>query len=164
MLWRGACRWRNLAQAYSGTPGRSLEVRKLQSVVLLGLGGYNSLKGIVKTGVHQDGVSFRVMAPFSLFHAPLFIPYSDIRGWKTTWYLDAPSTELEFRNAPDIKMVVPADQAEWIQSYSGQKMQLRGISPPNGRAGRGWHAFAVVSAVLGFLSLISLVVLFFQAR
>lgn len=146
MLWRTACRWRYLAKNYAGATGPSLEDKGLQSAVLLGLGGYNALHGIVRTSVHETGVSFRVMTPFSLFHAPLFVPFEDIRGWSTTWYLDARSIELQFRKAPDVKMVVSEELAEWIASFAGRRMVLSEISAPEGRAGTGWRAFALVNA------------------
>ncbi len=158
MLWRQAFRWRNLAQYYAGDGGRLLEHRNLQSAVLLGQGGFNSLKGILKIGVNEKGVSLRVMKPFSLFHAPLFIPFADIRGWKTSWYLDAPSTELEFRRAPEIKIVVPSEQAEWIQSRAGQTMMLRDVPPPRGKAGQGWRAFLIAYAGYSLVMLIVIVV------
>jgi hypothetical protein len=131
----------------------------MQSVVLIGLGAFNSLKGIVTIAVHETGVSLRVMKLFSLFHDPLFIPYKDIRGWETTWYLDGRSTELQFNGVPDIKMVVPFEQAEWIRSYSGQKMMLRNVPPPNGKAGQGWRAFILVH--MGYTLAMLAVVLFF---
>lgn len=145
ILYRTACRWRRLAKSYSQPVGDALESRRMQSAVLLGFGGYNSLKGILTIGVHKTGVSFRVLAPFALFHSPLFIPYGDIRGWQTTWYLDAPSTELEFSRAPGVKMVVPTDQAEWIGSHAGHRMILRTDSPPNGKTGQGWRAFILIN-------------------
>ena len=144
-LWRHACRWRLLAQVYAGESGRPLAKRTMQNAVLLGLGAFNSLKGILTIAVHETGVSFRVMKPFSLFHTPLFIPYKDIRGWESTWYLDAPSTELQFIRAPGVKMVMPAEQADWIRSFSGQKMELRNAPPPNGKAGQGWRAFILAN-------------------
>ncbi len=146
MLFRHACRWRRLADAYAGVGGRAIEKRTMQSAVLLGLGAYSSLKGLLTISVHETGVSLRVIPPFSLFHTPLLIPYKDIRGWETSWYLDAPSTELEFLCAPGVKMVMPADQAEWIRRFSGQKMVLRDIPPPNGKAGQGWRAFILTYA------------------
>lgn len=145
MWWACARRWRHLAKAYGATSHPPIEKRHMQSAVLLGLGGYNSLKGIITIGVHQTGVSLQVLAPFSLFHAPLFIPYGDIRGWGTTWYLDARSTELELRQAPDVKIVMSANQAEWIQSFAGHKVTLHDTSPPAGNAGRGWYAFAIAN-------------------
>lgn len=149
-LWRGACRWRSLAKAYAGVPGRPIETRRFQSVVLLGLGAYNTLNGIVTISVHHQGVSMRMLGPFALFHAPLFIPYRDIRGWGTSWYLNAPSTELQFKNAEHIKVVMPTEQAKWIGSFSGQVMTVRDAPPPEGNAGRGWHAFALVSVGITF--------------
>ncbi len=131
----------------------------MQDAVLLGLGGYKSLKGIITIGLHSNGISFRVMPPFALFHPPLFIPYDDIRGWRTTWYLDAHSIELEFLDAPAVKMIVPAAQAEWMQTHSGRRMVLHDTEPPAGKAGRGWYAFVLVSASFSLLMLASIVVI-----
>lgn len=153
MLRATARRWRYLAQSYAKVPGPPLEKRHMQSAVLLGLSGFNSLKGILTVGVHQTGVSLRVLPPFSLFHDPLFIPYGDISGWRTSWYLDARSTELQFRKAHDVKMVVPAELAEWIGGFAGEKMKLRETSPPGGRAGRGWHAFTLAHAGMSLVML-----------
>lgn len=146
MLRANAYRWRYLAKSYAAESGAVLDKRKMRSAVLIGLGAFNSLKGIVTIGVHETGVSFRVMPIFSLFHEPLFVPYSDIRGWRTTWYLNAASSELEFRHAPDIKMVLPTEDAEWIRSHAGHRMMLRDVSPPQGAAGRRWHAVTVAYA------------------
>mgnify|MGYP000256381401 CR=1 FL=1 len=151
-----ARRWRMLAASYGGVAGPPRDKRSMQSAVLLGIGGYNSLKGILTIGVHDEGVSLRVLPPFSLFHDPLFIPYGDIRGWRTTWYLDAPSVELEFDGVPGIKMVVPADQAEFIGSSAGRKMALSAAEPPQGKAGQGARAFALVHAWLSLVMLASL--------
>lgn len=157
MLWSNSRRWRYLARSYAKDMQRPAKKRSMQSAVLYGQFGYNSLKGILSIGAHRDGVSFRIMAPFSLFHAPLFIPYRDIRGWKATWYLDSPSVELEFASAPEIKMIMPAEQAEWIKSYSGQQMAVRDSTPPHGEGAAGWHTFAVVSAGISLIMMVWLV-------
>lgn len=164
MLWTTARRWRHLAQFYASTTPDHIEKRHMQSVVLLGLGGYNSLKGIVTIGVHETGVSLRVLPPFALFHVPLFIPYSDINGWQTTWYLDASSTELELRRSAGVKLVVSTELAEWIQSFAGYKMLLRDTAPPRGKAGRGWYAFAVGNAVLGMVMVAWLLAFFLSGQ
>jgi len=148
-----ARRWRHLAKFYAAKPPEPTHKRSMQSIVLLGLGGFNSLKGIVTIGAHKDGLSLRVLAPFALFHEPLFIPYSDIKGWGTSWYLDAPSTELEFRNVPDVKMVMPQEQAEWISGFAGHRMMVRDTAPPQGNAGRGWWAFALIHAAVAVVAL-----------
>jgi hypothetical protein len=156
-LWRFAGRWRYLAERYAADPGRPRERRGLQSAVLLGLGGYNVLKGILKVGVHDTGISLRILPPFNLFHKPLFVPFQEIEGWKTTWYLDSRSTELAFRRAPDVKMVVPADLAEWIAGSSRQKMTLHEDRPPQGNAGRGWYAFVLVTGAFMLVMLAILI-------
>lgn len=146
VLRANAYRWRYLAKSYAGQAGPPIDTRNMRSAVLIGLGAFNSLKGIITIGVHERGVSFRVMPIFSPFHDPLVVPYSEIRGWKTIWYLDARSSELQFRSAPDVKLVLPAEDAEWIRSHAGEEMMLSDLPPPEGNAGRGWHAAMVVHA------------------
>ena len=154
MLRANARRWRYLAKSYlreeSPPP---IEERSWQSAVLLGLGGFNSLKGIVVIGAYPTGVSFRVFEPFALFHSPLFIPYGDIRGWNTSWYLDGASTELQFRGAPEVKMVVPSEQAEWIKGFAGRKLALHAESPPAGKSGQGWRTLLIAHAGLALVML-----------
>lgn len=154
MLRANAWRWRQLAAIYGGDGGPVRDKRSMQSGVLLGLGGFNSLHGILNIAVHDKGVSFRVMAPFSLFHDPLFIPYRDIRGWQTSWYLDAPSVEFEFEGVPAIKMVMSAEQAEWIASFAGQRLTLHTVEPPGGKSGQGWRALNLVHAGVSLVMLV----------
>ncbi len=149
-----AYRWQYLAKIYAGEAGPVIDKRNKRSAVLIGLGAFNSLTGIITIGVHKRGVSFRVMPIFSLFHDPFIVPYGDIHGWKTTWYLNARSSELEFRCAPNVKLVLPTEDAEWIQSHAGQDMMLSDNVPPRGNAGQGWHA--VMFVLYGVLALASL--------
>ncbi len=151
MLWANARRWRYLAEHYATDDEHTGETRHMQNAVLLGLGGFNSLKGIVSIGVNEAGVSLRVMPVFSLFHMPLFIPHSDIQGWGTSWYLDGSSSELQLRHAPDVKIVVPTETATWIKGFSGNKMLLRSDEPPTGKSGQGWRLFVLVHACMGLL-------------
>ncbi|MDJ0613975.1 MAG: hypothetical protein QNJ29_09880 [Rhizobiaceae bacterium] len=153
MQWRNAMRWRYLSETYASDHSTVLENRKLQNAILLGLGGYNSLKGIVNIGVSKSGIALSILKPFSLFHAPLFIPFSDIRGWSTTWYIDGKSSELNLTNAPDVKIVMPREQVEWIRSYSGGAMQLSDESPPQGKAGRGAYFFVLINAIIALIAL-----------
>jgi len=155
MLWAKAYRWRYLAKSYAAQAGPVIDKRNMRSAVLIGLGAFNSFKGIITIGVHENGASFRVMPIFSLFHEPLFVPYSDIRGWRATWYLDARSSELEFGRSPEVKMVLPQEDAEWIRSHAGHKMRLRDDRPPQqGNASRGWHAFTVLHAAASLAMLL----------
>lgn len=151
ILWATSRRWRYLARSYASDAGPALNKRTMRSAVLIGLGGIQSIKGIMTIAVHRNGVSFRMMRIFSLFHDPFFVPYSDISGWKTTWYLDARSSELQFRRAPDVKVVLPEEEAVWIRAYANGQMMLRDVNPPHGNAGRGWYAFSVGHAVLSLV-------------
>ena len=155
-LWRNSYRWRYLAESYAADGERPIEERTMQSAVLVDGYGFNSLKGILKIGLHAKGVSLRVMKPFSLFHAPLFIPYGDIQGWETSWYLDASSTELEFARSPKLKVVMSEDQARWIQSYSGRDMKLAEKGRPSESPVPIWNVFALIGAgaSMGMLALL----------
>lgn len=152
ILRANAYRWRRLAESYAkDTPSVCKRRQTMQTVVLISAGGFNSLKGIVTIGVHDNGVSLSVMPVFSLFHAPLFIPFSDIESGETTWYLNAQSVELSFRKEPDIKLVMSADQLDWISQASAKKITVTHNSiqrpSPTGR----WHAFATIHAGISLI-------------
>ena len=156
ILWRTSFRWRYLADTYAGDGGPLIETRRLQSAVLIGPVAYESLHGIVNLSAHATGIGLRMMLPFSLFRKPLFIPYGDIQGWVTTWYLDAPSTELSFRRAPEVKITMPAKQAEWIAGFAGQQMVLHDVPPPEGKAGQGWRRFVLGVLIYMAIGLVTL--------
>jgi hypothetical protein len=154
VIWRTSFRWRYLADTYAGDGGPPIETRRMRGAVLIGPVAFESLHGIINISAHQTGVGMRMMLPFSLFRKPLFIPYGDIEGWETTWYLDAPSTELSFRRAPDVKVVISRELAEWLAGFSGRQLTLNDVPPPQGKAGQGWRAF--VLAVLAFMLISSI--------
>jgi hypothetical protein len=156
MLWRTSFRWRYLADFYAGDGGPPLETRRLQAAVLIGPVAYESLHGIVNMSAHETGVGLRMMLPFSLFRKPLFIPYGDIEGWETTWYLDAPSTELSLRRAPDVKIVMSKERAEWLAGYSGRTFTVHDVPPPQGKAGQGWRRFVLGVLIYMAIGLVTL--------
>jgi hypothetical protein len=143
IIWRHSFRWRYLADFYAGDGGPPIETRRLQGVVLIGPVAYESLHRIVHVSAHKTGIGLRMMLPFSLFRTPLFIPFGDIEGWATTWYLDAPSSELSLRRAPDVKVVISQELAQWLAGYSGRKFTLHDVPPPQGKAGQGWRRFVL---------------------
>ncbi len=149
MMRTRAYYWRELAQRYAKEAGPARDERSMRTVVLIGQGAVQSHKGCVTVGAHATGVSFRIGFPIlSMFCQPLFIPYRDISGWGTTWYLNARSSELHFRQAPAVKMVLPTEEAEWIRQHAGGTvMPLRDVSPPQGRAGQGWRAFFILQTI-----------------
>jgi hypothetical protein len=157
IIWRKSFRWRYLADFYAGDGGPPIETRRMRGTVLIGPVAYESLHGIVNISAHETGIGLRMMLPFSLFRKPLFVPYGDIEGWETTWYLDAPSTELSFRRAPDVKVVISKELAEWLAGFSGRKLLLNDAPPPQGMAGQGWRRF--VLGVLIYMALGMIVLL-----
>ncbi len=125
MLYRTAFRWRNLAEFYERPWRETPAKRHLQSATFYGNGvALNTYNGIVTLGVHPDGLALKLLDPFSAFHPPLFVPYDEIKGHKQNWYLNSKAYELEFRQFQDIKIVMPADQVDWIQSSSGGQLDL----------------------------------------
>lgn len=157
-LWAKTRQWCHLARRYPGSArSEPFETRSFQSGVLFGFGSFNSMNGIMTADVSRSGVVLRAVPPFSLVYPPLLIPYDEIQGWRTTWYLDAPSSELQFRNAPEVKMIVPADLAVWIQAHAGHHMTLNYQPPPQGRVGRGWRAFQLVHVALSVVMVTTLI-------
>ena len=156
IIWRKSFRWRYLADAYAGESGPPIEMRRMRGAVLIGPVAHESLHGIVNISAHETGIGLRMMLPFSLFRKPLFVPYGDIEGWETTWYLDAPSTELSFRRAPDVKVVISKELAEWLAGFSGRKLVLNNAPPPQGKAGQGWRRFVLGTLIYMALGMIAL--------
>ncbi len=159
LLWRTSFRWRYLADAYAGDGGKPIDSRSMRGAVLIGPVAYESLHGIVNISAYETGVGLRMMLPFSLFRKPLFVPYGDIEGWETTWYIDAPSTELTLRRAPDVKVVISKELAEWLAGFSGQQLTLKNAPPPQGKAGQGWRLFVLGSSVMTLAGIVVMAVL-----
>ncbi|MEM9169178.1 MAG: hypothetical protein AAGC56_05950 [Pseudomonadota bacterium] len=149
MLYADAHRWRYLAQAYRRPWTRAAETRRFQHGVAYGHGpASKSYNGILTIGVHADGVAFALPPPWSLFHKPLFIPFNDILGWKQIWYLNTRSIELDFRRAPQVKIVMPAKQAEWLAEASGGRIELVDRASPNQSRPKVWYVILLAQCAM----------------
>ncbi len=149
MLYRSSYRWRYLAERYGPPASGPVAEKQFQNAVLYGHGpAYNSYNGIVTIGVLNDGVVLRLFRPFSIFHKPLFIPFKDIQGWKQRWYLNAPSVELEFASAPDVKILMPKDQVSWLGETMGAPISLSDDTPPENSRPTFTYAATITLAVL----------------
>ncbi len=164
ILYANAKRWRYLAQHYSEVRDDFIEKRSMQDAILVGMGAYNTIKGILTIGVCSNGISLRLLPPFSLFHSPLHIPFSDIQGWGTSWYLNDKSTEIQLRNAPDVKIIMPTEQVKWIDSIAGGLFSLTDENPPEGKAGRGAYAFVLINAAFGIIMVASMIWFLFSGK
>ncbi len=159
MFWRNSARWRRLAEAYERPWSKPEAQKGFQYGVLYGDNvAYNSYAGILSIGVHQNGFALRLMRPFGFFYPPLFIPFSDIRGWDQFWYLNSKSVELQFSQIPELKMVMPTKQVEWIQKTAGISLDLADQTSPHKDKPTFWHAVTILLAMctFGFCTLLFL--------
>ncbi|MEL7429576.1 MAG: hypothetical protein AAFN43_06215 [Pseudomonadota bacterium] len=148
---RSAFRWQYLAKSYARPWGKPLEIKHMQSVVLYGMrAGGNIHRGIVTIGIEKDGVAFKPLWFLAPFHEPLFIPYSDIRGWGQQWYLDDKSVELEFARAPEVKLLMAASEFKWIREFAGNRANITDARSPNNAKPEFFYWF---SLIVGLLSL-----------
>jgi hypothetical protein len=156
---RDAIHWQYLEQAY-GRPWQPPLRERWASAVLYGKHPFSkAYNGILKMGVHKDGVSFRVMFPLiSYFCKPLFIPYRDIRGWNQTWYLNAKTVELELSGAPEVKIAMPRDQVEWIRTVRGKGISLINKPSPHNAKPKIWHAYIIVSSTVMIVTMLYILV------
>ena len=159
IFWRNSARWRRLAEAYGRTWSKPVEKKGFQYGVLYGDNvAFNSYAGILTIGVHQNGFALRLMRPFGFFYPPLFFPFSDIRGWDQSWYLNSKSVELQFSRVPEMKMVMPRNQVEWIQRTAGISLDLSHQTSPHNDKPTIWYAATILLAIctLGFCGLLFL--------
>ncbi len=163
MLWRKAYRWRYLHRSYGADPDYANDERTMHNAVLVGLGGYNKLMAAVTIGVHRTGVSFDMNSLFYPFHNPIFVPYEHIRASAADWYINGESTEFKFRDAPDVSMILPAEQAEWIRKRSGEKMPRIEAAPLRGSSVPAWSVFARVNAFISLAMMAVLIVVLIRA-
>lgn len=151
--FRSSFRWRYLADHYGPPADQPTIEKQFQNAILYGHGvAYNSYNGIVTIGVLNGGIALRLFKPFSFFHKPLFIPFTDIKGWKQRWFLNTPSIELEFAKAPDVKVVMPKDQVDWLHETMDASLSISGDLPPENK--RPDFSYASTLA-LGGLSLMT---------
>lgn len=151
IYFRDSYRWRYLGEFYQAPWLRPIETRYFQHAVMYGKGvASKSYNGLLTIGVHEHGLALSVIPPFSFFHKPLFIPYSEIKGWQQFWYLNSKSYELEFLSAPDVKLVMPASQVKWLREKSRGQMAVVSEPSPHRQRPNFWYAVIVVQGLMGF--------------
>lgn len=149
VYFRDAHYWRYLGKFYEAPWRRPIETRYFQHAVAYGEGiASKSYNGLLTIGVHELGLALRILPPFSFFHKPLFIPYAEIKGWQQHWYLNAKSYELEFKSAPDVKLVMPASQIAWLQEKSRGQISVAGERSPHRQRPNIWYAVLVIQGLM----------------
>jgi hypothetical protein len=158
-IWSAnAYRWRYLAQSYHKPWGRPGALKRFQNAIFCGMGVSQAYSGTLTIGVFSDGIGLRLIPPFSLFHHDLFIPYKDIKSWNQQWYVNTETAELEFENAPDVKLQMPMEQLAWIHQQSGGELAMPSEHSPNGFAPTLW-----ITLTWGFIAMTALMVIFYLA-
>jgi hypothetical protein len=146
---RDAHLWEKLAAVYAADWREAGDVRRFQhAIAYAGGAAHKSYNGFLDISLLQDGFAIKPMKLFSLFHKPLFIPYKDVEGWRTHWYLNAKSIELTFAKAPEIKLAMPKDQVDWIASAARGEMPVRDTATPHDAKPHFWWWLAIVNGVL----------------
>lgn len=141
--------WQKLASVY-GRDWQAPRLYRLFADLVLYREGRPArvYKGIVSIGLLDDGIALRPNPILVPFQSPVFIPYTDIEGWDQSWYLDAKSTELSFRKAPQMRMIMPRKQVEWMLSLAGDAAQISEARPPHGAGPVLSGAMAVAAGVM----------------
>ncbi|MCP5081637.1 MAG: hypothetical protein GY948_08070 [Alphaproteobacteria bacterium] len=158
IYFRDSHYWRYLGEFYESPWNRPMETRHFQHAVAYGEGfASKSYNGLLTIGVHELGLALRILPPFSFFHKPLFIPYSEIKGWTQLWYLNSKSYELEFQSAPNVKLVMPASQIKWLQEKSQGQMEVINKHSRHKQRPNIWYAIIILQGLMGFGLLLYLV-------
>lgn len=147
---RHAEEWQRLATVYGGE-GEHPQARKRFGQLVLYADGApaRAYKGVVSIETYFDGFALKPMRWLVPFHDPVFIPYRDIKGWTQDWYIDGKSVELEFAQAPGLRIIMPLSQLEWIKQTSGRALPVSSARPPGGRGPWASRGLALMSGFMG---------------
>ena len=95
--------WRTLAGYYPLREPFHGRVHRFESLAL----GWGNYSGCVRIGSNADGLFLAVMLPFRPGHAPVFVPWSEVRSadfvrkWYGSWL------ELRFAGCPWVRLRLP---------------------------------------------------------
>jgi hypothetical protein len=157
MYKRDAVDWDRIASIYGRDWKTPRLYKRFANMILYSEGRLaKSYKGVVSIGLLDDGIALRPNGFLVPFQRPIFIPYADIQGWDQDWYVDATSTELTFRKAPQMRVIMPREQVKWMLSLAGGAVQISEARPPHGT--RPWLTY-IHSLVFGLASLAVIVVI-----
>ena len=109
--------WSELASRYRTDAAFEGQKWRFQSAQMRYMSHYN---GCLSFGANSQGVYISTWAMFRIAHAPLFVPWSELRVEpKRRWLF--PGYELRFGQVPDVFM--------WIQKSLGDKLQAAAKEP-----------------------------------
>ena len=157
---RDAVDWEKLEAAYGRDWTMPENTKNFATAMLYSEGRpAKSLKGLLTIGLYPFGVGLRPSRIFLPFQKPIFVPYEDIRGWQQNWYIDGKSIELAFRKTPEMRLIMPKDQVEWILEKSQVNLPISKDRPETGN----WpYLTFIYSAVMGAATLGLIIFLFLK--
>ena len=110
--------WRTVASSYADGYRYSALARKFPEQVVIagrGLKFHNYVP--LTVGIHEKGISLRLLPPFSLACAPLFLPFEDMSCRRTDWFLNHDVFAIRLAKV-DVDIIVQRQLWDWLQSNS----------------------------------------------
>ena len=127
---RHAQEWEALAKIYGRKWVKPIAAKSRRSMVLYTKGEpARTYAGILKIGAYPEGIGLKPIPWLAPFHDPVFIPFSDIKGWQQKWYWDSKSVELELVQAPHLRIIMPQSQISWIANQGANKIEVSQEKP-----------------------------------
>ncbi|WP_371396180.1 hypothetical protein [Fretibacter rubidus] len=130
---RHAREWEALAKVYGRKWVKPIAIKNMRSMVLYTEGEpARTYPGIMTIGVYSEGIGLKPIWWLAPFHNPVFIPFSDIKGWQQRWYWDSKSVELAFDQAPHLRIIMPKSQISWVSEQGAENIDVFPGKPNTG--------------------------------
>jgi len=111
-----AAMWGVIAASYADSSPRPVIARRFPEQVVIAAGGLAFRSYVPLTvRIHAEGISLRLLPPFSLSCPPLFLPFPEMTCRRTDWYLNAPSFAMRLARA-DADIILTEELWNWIRS------------------------------------------------
>ncbi len=148
---RHAQEWEALADVYGRKWTPPIAIKKRRSMVLYTKGEpARTYAGIMTMGVYSDGIGLKPTRWLAPFHHPVFIPFTDIKGWQQRWYWDSKSVELAFDRAPHLRVIMPRSQISWVSEQGAESISISPEKPSTGN-------WPYATQLIGIFSLIMVI-------
>ena len=120
--------WRIVASAYAANSPHPVLARKSFEQVLIAGSGLAFRNYVPLTvGVHEKGISLRLLPPFSLQCPPLFLPFSDMTCRRTDWFLSHDVFAIKLAEV-DVDIIVSHRLWTWMQSQCGLELSYARVA------------------------------------
>jgi hypothetical protein len=112
-------RWRLIAEFYrDDAPRTPTAVKRFATVVAFGgLPLFTRYVGVT-IAVCEDGLSLRMIPPFSIGAPPLFLPFAEMTIQRTSWYLNSGSFLIRMARGDCFELIIDDGVMSWLQANS----------------------------------------------